>query len=102
MDGSSVKVVGPPLKLVATFPLVVHTSVNHEGVTVTLTGSLNVTERLALIGKSVAPLTGKVLTTSGAKSITVGVREKPSTERPSSAPGLIPRSVQRIQNEEPL
>src|SRR5262245_26332488 len=100
MPGSSVKVVGPPLKLVATFPLTLHASVNQEEVT--LTGSLNVIVRLALIGKSVAPLSGKVSETSGGKSIFLGVRENVSTARPSSAPGDISKSVQRIQNEAPL
>ncbi len=73
---------------------------NHEPVT--LTGSLNVTVRFALIGKSVAPLFGKVAMTSGAKSITLGVSEKVSTARPSSAPGAMSKSVQRIQKDAPL
>ena len=68
IPGSSAKVVGPPLKLVATVPLAEHTNENQEEVT--LTGSLNVTERFELIGKSVAPFIGKVPATSGAASAT--------------------------------
>ena len=99
MSGSSVKVDGPPLKVVETLPLRLHSSVNQEEVT--LTGSLKVTDRLALIGKSAAPSSGKVSTTSGARSTLRGVSEKLSTARPSSDE-LILKSVQRIQKEAPL
>src|SRR5262245_2140816 len=64
--GSRVKVVGPPLKVVATAPLVEQTSVNQDADT--LTGSLKVTVRLEPTGKVVEPLAGKVLTTAGAAS----------------------------------
>jgi len=80
-------------------PLVLQTRVNQDGVTVT--GSLNVTVRSALIGKSVAPLTGKVATTSGARSPTRGVIEKVSIARPSSELAML-KSVQRIQKEAPF
>ena len=57
--GSRVKVVGPPLSVVAWPPLVAQLSVNHAPVTVT--GSLKVTLTLLLTGTSVAPFVGLVL-----------------------------------------
>jgi hypothetical protein len=67
MAGSKVKLEGPPEKIVEIpFPLTEQSSVNHEEVK--FTGSLKFTIRLAPTGKSVAPLTGYVLETSGAAS----------------------------------
>ena len=66
LAGSSVNVVGPPVTVAATLPVVEQSRVNHDGPT--STGSLNVTRRFAVVGKSVAALAGTVLVTLGAAS----------------------------------
>ena len=60
------KVVGPPVIVAATDPLIEQDSWNHEPLT--FTGSLKVTDRLAPTGKSVAPSGGYVPATWGAAS----------------------------------
>jgi len=64
--GSSVKVVGPPVCPAGCDPLVAHPIVYQ--LPVTLTASLNMIETVAFFATPVAPASGDVAVTAGAKS----------------------------------
>jgi len=97
--GSRVKVIGPPETAAGWSPEDAQEIENHPPVT--LTASLKVTVRFAFAATPVAPSAGVVEATYGAASpASVGVSEKSSTARPSSAPVAL-KSFQRIQKEAP-
>src|SRR5205085_6313524 len=95
----SVKVVGPPDWDAVWRPLDVHESWNQAR---TFTGSLKVTETLALTATPVAPFAGVVEETEGAASgPRFGVSEKSSIASPSSEP-VTSKLFHLIQNVPPL
>src|SRR5262245_11017610 len=56
LTGSMVKIVGPPVSMNGTDPVLVQ--LNRNALALAVTSSLNLTVRLSVIGKSVAPFSG--------------------------------------------